>query len=102
MKSHSMQHLVWVFTVCLRKYPVYQYSERNIVLILANSADPDEMPPYAAFGLGLHCLLKYLYTVKSVLRGQSKIYKTKVLMENGSLMKVKSIGECSRSILQYF
>ena len=23
-------------------------------------------------------------------------------MENGSLMKVKSIAECSRSILQYF
>ena len=29
--------------------------------------------------------------------------KTKVLMENGSLMKVKSIAECSPwSILQYF
>ena len=24
--------------------------------VLANSADPDEMPPYAAFHLGLHCL----------------------------------------------
>ena len=28
--------------------------------ILANSADPDEMPPYAAFHLGLHGLPKYL------------------------------------------
>ena len=27
---------------------------------LANSADPDEMPLYAAFHLGLHFLLKYL------------------------------------------
>ena len=27
-----------------------------------NSADPDEMPPYAAFHLGLHCLPKYLFT----------------------------------------
>ena len=27
-------------------------------LILANSVDPDEMPPYAAFHLGLHCLPK--------------------------------------------
>ena len=26
---------------------------------LANSADPDEMPHYVAFHLGLHCLPKY-------------------------------------------
>ena len=30
----------------------------KIVFILANSADPDEMPHKAAFHLGLHCLLK--------------------------------------------
>ena len=28
-------------------------------MILANSADPDEMQHYAAFHLGLHCLPKY-------------------------------------------
>ena len=33
----------------------------KIDLILANSVDPDEMPHYAAFHLGLHCLLKYLF-----------------------------------------
>ena len=33
--------------------------------------------------------------VKPVLSGHSKIVKTKVLMANGSLMKVKSIAECS-------
>ena len=33
--------------------------------------------------------------VKPVLRGHSKIDKTKILMTNGSLMKVKSIAECS-------
>ena len=32
----------------------------KIVLILENSADPDEMQQYAAFRLGLHCLPKYL------------------------------------------
>ena len=33
----------------------------------------------------------------------SKIDKTKILMTNGSLMKVKSIAECSPwGILQYF
>ena len=28
----------------------------DVVLIFANSADPDEMQQYAAFPLGLHCL----------------------------------------------
>ena len=28
----------------------------NVVLILANSADPDEMQHHAAFHLGLHCV----------------------------------------------
>ena len=38
-----------------------------------------------------------------MLNGTSKKYKTKILMTNGSLMKVKSIAECSKgSILQYF
>ena len=34
----------------------------KFVLTLANSADTDEMPPYAAFHLGLLCLLKNLFT----------------------------------------
>ena len=39
----------------------------------------------------------------TVLSGHSKIDKTKILMTNGSLMKVKCIAECSPwSILQYF
>ena len=33
--------------------------------------------------------------VKPVLKGHSKIDKTKILMTNGSLMKVESIAECS-------
>ena len=42
-------------------------------------------------------------TVKPVLIGDSKMDKTKILMINGSLMKVKSIAECSPwSILQCF
>ena len=35
------------------------------------------------------------FTVKPVLSGHSKIDKTKILITNGSLMKVKSIAECS-------
>ena len=42
-------------------------------------------------------------TVEPVLNGHSKMDKTKILMTNGSLMKVESIAECSPwSILQYF
>ena len=37
-------------------------------------------------------------TVKPVLSAHSKIDKTKILMANGSLMKVKSIAECSEGI----
>ena len=40
-------------------------------------------------------LLSNVVTVKPVLSGHSKIDKTKVLMTNGSLMKVVSIAECS-------
>ena len=31
----------------------------KIYFVLANSADPDKMPHYAAFHLGLHCFPKY-------------------------------------------
>ena len=42
-------------------------------------------------------------TVKPVLNGHTQIDKTKILKTNGSIMKVKSIAECSPwSILQYF
>ena len=33
----------------------------NIALVLANSVDPDEMPGYAVFHLGKHCLPKYRF-----------------------------------------
>ena len=31
----------------------------KVILIVANSAVPDEMQHYAAFHLGLHCMPKY-------------------------------------------
>ena len=33
----------------------------KIVFVLANNINPDEMPLYAAFHLGLHCLPKYMF-----------------------------------------
>ena len=42
------------------------------------------------------------YTVKPVMSGHSKIDKTKIILTNGSLIKVESIAECSNGgILQY-
>ena len=41
------------------------------------------------------CLQGKIYTVKPVLKGHSKIDKTKVLKTHGSLMKIESIAECS-------
>ena len=36
--------------------------------VSVNSADPDEMPHYAAYHLGLHCLPKYLLGASSLQR----------------------------------
>ena len=40
--------------------------------------------------------------VKPVLNSHSKIDKRKILMPNGSLMKVESIAECSLLPLEHF
>ena len=41
----------------------------KVVFIFANSADPDEMPPYAVFHLGQNCLPKYLFTGIQIEKG---------------------------------
>ena len=42
---------------------ISKFLSLKIVLILANSVDPDEMQHYAGFHLGLHCLPKYSFRV---------------------------------------
>ena len=37
------------------------FHTQKIVFILVNSADLDEMLHFAAFHLGLHCLLQYFF-----------------------------------------
>ena len=39
--------------------PRFIFLSPKIGFVLANSTDPDEMPHYAAFHLGHHCLPKY-------------------------------------------
>ena len=46
----------------MSKFPIiYAFMFLKIGFIKANSADPDEMLPYAAFHLEFHCLPKYLF-----------------------------------------
>ena len=46
--------------VIISKFEIVLLSLK-ICFIFANSVDPDEMPHYAAFHLGLHCLPKYTF-----------------------------------------
>ena len=50
----------------------YVLMSLKIVLILANSADPDEMQHYAAFHHGLHCQSLRLTAVKLSYKTYSK------------------------------
>ena len=54
---------------------------QKVVFILANSADPGEMPTYVAFHQGLHCLPKYKYTNILNERGKRRLdlYKVKTV-----------------------
>ena len=45
-----------------------QRSYWKIVLVLANSVDPSEIPHYAAFHLGLHFSPKYTFTSQCIQR----------------------------------
>ena len=50
---------------------VYNEGSPGYNFVLANSADPDEMPHYAAFHQGLHCLPKSHLGVSSLPRVNS-------------------------------
>ena len=53
----SMKLLILCFKGSLRgRFLNYEVMSMVVVLILANSVDPDEMQHYAAFHLSLHCL----------------------------------------------
>ena len=56
---------VWDCPFCTFRGELSNYGvflSLNVVLILANSADADEMPHYAAFHRGFHCLRKYPFS----------------------------------------
>ena len=67
---------------------------------VGDNQTPCDNQPYLSDGL-VHKILVYIHlfikkqAVKSVLSRNSKIDKTKIIKTNGSLMKVKSIAECS-------
>ena len=83
------------------KYPSNSSSAETVFLTIEIIELPDVT--YQLIYIELWGLEVDKTPVKFVLSGRSKIDKTKILMVNGSLMKVESIAECSRwSILQYF
>ena len=61
--------LIWncpfcILRGCQSNFFLYNdvFLDLKVIFILEYSADPDEMPPYAAFNLGLHWLPKSLFT----------------------------------------
>ena len=82
--------LVWTFIYL----PILSMPAENALARLSGCAGLPE------FLLVLYAIST---TVNPVLSGHSKINKIKVLMTNGSLMKVETVAYCSPwSILQYF
>ena len=61
----------WILTNASRKQGISYdvFLSLNVVLILANSEDPDKMQHYAAFHLGPYCLPKYSYRGFPVYKG---------------------------------
>ena len=55
----SIVYIEWSYNI-FRQTIVFHSLKTDFVL--ANSADPDELPLDATFYLGLHCLPKYLLT----------------------------------------
>ena len=64
----------------------------KVVLILANTADPDEMQHYAAFHLGLYCLPKYRFRGFQYTKGySSKIRSTSTISEKVMYSQKKAL-----------
>ena len=65
---HGMVHCVYWG---VKGYSLQIFFSLKNFIVLANSADPNEMPHYVAFYLGLHCLPKYSKTcVKQPLKNR--------------------------------
>ena len=66
--------------------------ENCFYLSILNSADPDEMLPYAAFHLGLQCLPKYLFIIIQNETGQSNacFLCFQLMDEIGNFISVRS------------
>ena len=62
----------------------------EIVLILPNSADPDEMQHNAAFHLGLHCLPKCSFMGFPAYKGLFTVEVLSLFMFNTAVIKNRS------------
>ena len=61
IKLHAIKSewSIEVSKVIISKKNFIAFLSLKMNFVLANSADPYEMPHYVAFHLGLHCLSKY-------------------------------------------
>ena len=64
----------------------------RIVFILANSEDPDEMPPDAAFHLGLHSLPKDLFM--GVQNKNGLLHEVKLTLKTPITKKLSAFVVC--------
>ena len=105
----SIVYIEGLQDVISKKIIIFFYSLK-IIFVLANNANPDEMPTFCYMPITfLNHISKNWevkvtpYTVNPVLSGNSKRIPKLVFMTNYCFMQVKSIAECSNgSILQYF
>ena len=58
------------------------FQSLKIILILAKSADPDEILHYVAFHLDIHCLLKYPFRGFQYTMGTVNVLKLRTLKNN--------------------
>ena len=78
-KNNKEGIYIWAQVVI---FQLFHISIPEDCFYLENSVDPDEMPHYAAFHLGLHCLSKYPFRGFKYTKGEpyiSYIYFNNVL-----------------------
>ena len=68
------------------------------MFILANSADPDEVPLYTVFHLGLHCLPNYCLPIPRM----KKEMTTMLNLERYVKITIQLSIDCSSLVLEIF
>ena len=65
-----MVHCIYLGVTDYNFWPKLNFFFLKVILVLANSVDPDEMLCYTAFHLDLYCLTKYLFRCFQYTKGK--------------------------------